>query len=183
MRLRHLFLTTALGALVVMGATAGNAQACCCCGWGWGGGGGWGGYGYGYGWGGNSWNNYGWGGGYYRAAQMYYARPVQVAPRPLPMMPGAPPRPTATVTVTAKDDSFDSGTVNIQPGTTVHFVNGGKHVHTVTSNDGKFESGDIPPGGSFNVVFMTPGTYKYHCKHHKGMDGTIVVAQPAKATK
>jgi plastocyanin len=52
--------------------------------------------------------------------------------------------------------------------------------HTVTSNDGKWDSGDIPHGASYEVLFVTPGTYKYHCKHHKGMEGTIVVGEPKK---
>jgi plastocyanin len=94
-------------------------------------------------------------------------------------MPGMQPR-QASVTVNAKDDTFDPANVTIQPGQTVRFMNNGKHVHTVTSNDNKFDSGDIPPGRAFDVTFMSPGTYKYHCKHHKGMEGTITV-QAAKS--
>jgi len=63
----------------------------------------------------------------------------------------------------------------------VRFVNNGQHVHTVTDRGGKFDSGDIPAGGNYTVTFQTSGTYKYHCKHHKGMEGTIVVGEAGKA--
>ena len=54
-------------------------------------------------------------------------------------------------------------------------VNSGAHPHTVTDRGGKFDSGDIAPGGTYSVTFQTPGTYRYYCKHHQGMEGTIVV--------
>jgi plastocyanin len=89
-------------------------------------------------------------------------------------MPGMQQR-QAPVNVSAKDDTFDPANITIQPGQTVRFTNSGNRVHTVTSTDNKFDSGDIPPGRAFDVTFMSEGTYKYHCKHHKGMEGTITV--------
>jgi len=156
MRTGILFLSSAIAALGLVAATPSASEACCCCGWGWGGG-----YGYGRG--------YGYAPAYYAPPQAHYP-----AARPMPM---APPQQAAT-SVSAKDDVFDPATVNIKPGTTIRFVNNGKHAHTVTSDDGKFDSGDIPPGGVFQATFMSPGTYRYHCKHHKDMKGTIVVGEP-----
>lgn len=54
----------------------------------------------------------------------------------------------------------------------------GRHTHTVTSKDGRWDSGDIPDGGSYSATFQHPGTY-YYCRHHKGMEGTIVVGSGA----
>jgi plastocyanin len=91
--------------------------------------------------------------------------------------------PSATATasaVSAKDNSFDPPTLNVRPGTTVRWTNSGRNPHTVTDRDGKFDSGDIAPGASYTYTFQTPGTYRYYCKHHKGMEGTIVVGEPGK---
>ena len=159
MRTAFLFVAGTLGLLTAVAATPTASQACCwgCGGWG----GGWGGgYGYGY------------APGYSYAPGQYM--PAQPMPGMQPRMPGMQQR-TVPVAVNVKDDSFDSANLTIQPGQTVRFTNNGKHVHTVTSNDNKFDSGDIPPGRAFDVTFMSEGTYKYHCKHHKGMEGTITV--------
>ena len=107
---------------------------------------------------------------YAPAAPSYY-------PQPMPGM-VARPMPVAPTNVTAKDNVFEPISVTIQQGTTVSWVNSGKNIHTVTSDNGKFDSGDIPPGGVFRATFVTPGTYKYHCKHHRSMVGTIIVEAP-----
>jgi plastocyanin len=87
---------------------------------------------------------------------------------------------TTAATVSAKDDMFDPANLNVPPGTTVKFTNTGRHPHTVTDRGGKFDSGDIAPGASYTMTFSTPGTYRYYCKHHKGMEGTITVGEPGK---
>ena len=56
--------------------------------------------------------------------------------------------------------------INVQPGTTVRWVNYGQHSHTVTANDGSWDSGDIKPGASYSATFKQPGTYYYYCRHH-----------------
>ena len=137
-------------------------------------------------WGGYSGPAYG--PGYYAPAPNYYAPapyyPSGPGPYPVPRaMPPIPtvPAPTTASAVSSRDDSFDPPTLTVQPGTTVKWTNNGKHPHTVTDRGGKFDSGDIAPGASYTVTFSTPGTYKYYCKHHKGMEGTIVVGQPGAA--
>ncbi|MFN2462412.1 MAG: plastocyanin/azurin family copper-binding protein [Candidatus Dormibacteria bacterium] len=47
--------------------------------------------------------------------------------------------------------------------------------HTVTSDDGKFDSGLLQKGGTFSQKFTTAGTVKYHCAVHPQMVGTVVV--------
>jgi len=183
MRFGYLFAIVAVGALVVVSLSPDSAQAC----WfGHGGGRGYGGYGgYSGGYaapapyypGPGSYPTAPPAGAYYTPAPGGYVvpPPVGIAPRPMP----APPNPAAT-SVSAKDDSFDPATLNVQVGTTVRWTNNGKHPHTVTSNDGKWDSGDLAPGASYTVTFMTAGTYRYHCKHHKQMEGTIIVGEPGK---
>jgi plastocyanin len=110
---------------------------------------------------------------------VYYAPPMYVAPAPH-MLPGAPPPPTTTAMIGAADNRFNPPTLTVQPGTTVRWLNSGSHPHTVTDRGGKFDSGDIAPGATYSITFQTPGTYQYYCKHHKGMEGTIVVGDPAR---
>jgi plastocyanin len=51
-------------------------------------------------------------------------------------------------------------------------------VHTVTADDGSFDSGNLNPTQSFSLVFNTVGQFNYHCQYHQslGMVGTINVA-------
>jgi nitrite reductase (NO-forming) len=47
---------------------------------------------------------------------------------------------------------------------------------TVSSDPpGAFDSGDVQPGHTFGHIFKTPGTYKYHDKHHPSNTGEIIV--------
>jgi hypothetical protein len=118
------------------------------------------------------------------APPAYYSAPMYGRPYPYPgpmygQPPYAPPysplQPTTAVSVGMYDDNFQPPTINVLPETTVRWVNYGKHTHTVTANDGRWDSGDIPPDGSYSATFQHPGTYYYHCHHHKGMAGTVVV--------
>ena len=66
-------------------------------------------------------------------------------------------------------------TVSASGNNTVTWVNNDNAPHTVTADDGSFNSGNIAPGGSFSFTFTTAGTYKYHCTYHPWMTGTVVV--------
>jgi plastocyanin len=128
---------------------------------------------------------------YYAPAPATYAPPVYYHPGPMsrqphsypaPMYgqpfvgrPSGPAQPTTAASVGVSDNTFRPPTLTVLPGTTVRWVNSGRHTHTVTSDDGRWDSGDIPPGGSYTATFQQPGTYPYHCRHHKGMQGTVVV--------
>ncbi|HME18404.1 MAG TPA: DUF1404 family protein [Nitrososphaerales archaeon] len=46
---------------------------------------------------------------------------------------------------------------------------------SVTSRTGAFDSGPIPPGGSFTFTFEAPGAYYYYCVYHPWMTGEVVV--------
>jgi len=60
---------------------------------------------------------------------------------------------------------------------TIAFVNHDSTNHTVTANDGSFDSRDIVPGGSWSHTFAA-GTYTFHCTYHNWMTGTITVKSP-----
>ena len=66
-------------------------------------------------------------------------------------------------------------TVVIGVNNTVVWTNDDSMEHTVTANDGLFNSGLLQPGQSFTYTFSTPGTYTYYCVLHPWMKGTVVV--------
>jgi hypothetical protein len=86
--------------------------------------------------------------------------------------------------VSAIDDEFDPATATIDPGDTVMWSNDGESVHTVTADDGSFDSGPMEAGATFSFAFEEPGTYAYFCAVHGaaggvGMSGTIQVGAAA----
>lgn len=66
-------------------------------------------------------------------------------------------------------------TVVIGVNNTVTWVNNDIAPHTVTADDGSFNSQNLDAGASWTHVFTTPGTYTYHCEYHIWMHGTIIV--------
>jgi plastocyanin len=85
------------------------------------------------------------------------------------------------LTIAMHDNSFDPPSLNVAAGTTVTWVNNGAHEHTVTAADGSWDSGAIPPDGTYSARFKKPGTYQYVCDIHEGMKGTIQVGDAGQA--
>jgi plastocyanin len=71
--------------------------------------------------------------------------------------------------------AFDPGTVTITAGETVTWTNEDSTNHTVTADEGQFESGDLGSGETFSLTFNEAGSYAYHCSIHPSMKGTVVV--------
>jgi plastocyanin len=75
------------------------------------------------------------------------------------------------------------GTLTFSPRTAAALVNTqatwtvATGTHTITSDEGLFDSGTLTQGGVFSFTFTKPGTYNYHCNFHVsfGMVGTITV--------
>lgn len=79
-----------------------------------------------------------------------------------------------------RDSIFNPAMLRIEVGTTVVWHFEGRNPHTVTADDGAWDSGYLKRGESFRVTFDKPGRYPYHCLPHghvggKGMAGVIVV--------
>src|SRR5215213_5265065 len=81
-----------------------------------------------------------------------------------------------TTTVSIKDFAFNPSNTTIAPGTTVTWVNNDQTAHTVTANDGAFDSGTLQPGQSYSFAFDKAGTYAYHCNIHPDMSATVSVS-------
>lgn len=80
----------------------------------------------------------------------------------------APADPGATVAM--KGAQYATPTLTVKAGTTVTWVNRDSMPHTVTADDGTFESGMMDGGATWSHTFDAPGTYTYHCLPHSYKD-------------
>lgn len=80
-----------------------------------------------------------------------------------------------TSAVTIQGMAFSPATLTVAVNTTVTWTNKDAITHTVTSDSGMFDSGNIAAGSKFSYTFTTAGTFSYHCKIHPTMVATIVV--------
>lgn len=62
---------------------------------------------------------------------------------------------------------------------TVTWTNDDSAAHTVSSTSApscaSFDSGNLNSGAAYSHTFTVPGTYRYDCRYHGWMTGTIVV--------
>jgi plastocyanin len=79
------------------------------------------------------------------------------------------------VTAVVQDFVFRPARLEIAAGTTVVWTNGGQVIHTVTGEDGGFDSGPIEAGTRRAITFPRAGTFTFHCTPHPFMRGEGVV--------
>ncbi|HVL65213.1 MAG TPA: plastocyanin/azurin family copper-binding protein [Actinomycetota bacterium] len=96
-------------------------------------------------------------------------------------------------TIAVVDFAYEPAKLEVEPGTTVTWVNEDDILHTATSGkpraqgvpgvsegndarpDGLFDGPLDEAGSRFSFVFAEPGTYSYYCAIHAGMKGEVVV--------
>jgi plastocyanin len=71
--------------------------------------------------------------------------------------------------------AFSPVTLSVTAGTTVTWTNKDAMTHTVTSDTGLFDSGNVAANGTYSYTFSTAGTYAYHCSIHPSMKASVVV--------
>lgn len=86
---------------------------------------------------------------------------------------GSTPPVNYTARVTMSNSTFTPASVTVMQTGSILWVNNDQQVHTVTANDGSFDSGDIQPGGSFGLAFNVVGPHPYRCKYHPEMTGLV----------
>jgi plastocyanin len=71
--------------------------------------------------------------------------------------------------------SYSPNPVTVAAGDVVTWTNVGSFLHTVTADDGSFDSGGLDPGAQFTWTASGAGTVAYHCTFHPWATGTVVV--------
>jgi len=109
-----------------------------------------------------------------------YAAGVNVAAAGECQQPG-----TKTHTVQIKNMAFVPNLSVITAGDTIIWTNLDNMAHTVTSVDvtgnltaNPLDSPSLTNNKSYSHTFEQPGSFKYRCKPHSGMKGTVIV-QPS----
>jgi YVTN family beta-propeller protein len=109
--------------------------------------------------------------------------PVGNAPRKMVVQPESP---TAAQSQTAGQQentvliggmAFNIPSITIKAGQTITWVNKDTITHTVTFDQGGWDSGPLDPGKSYTLTLSTPGQYSYHCSIHPFMTGKVTVTQ------
>jgi plastocyanin len=120
---------------------------------------------------------------------------IPVTPTTIPATPtNTPVPPTATPVVEDEpadqvfeanitDSAFQPRELTIPAGASVLWQHIGNFPHTVTADDGTFNSGTLQNGDTFRRTFNEPGRYPYYCEIHggpggSGMSGVIIVEGP-----
>jgi plastocyanin len=85
----------------------------------------------------------------------------------------APDQNTGAVNIT--NHAFDPAQLNVGADTTVTWTNEDTEAHTVTADNGLFDSGVLEPGQSYSTWLGGSGTVPYHCDIHPDMKGSVVV--------
>lgn len=94
---------------------------------------------------------------------------------------------TATTVAKSADKSSDEAYIEIKnftftppksvkAGSKVEVRNEDSTAHTVTADDGSFDTKDVSASGEASFTApSTPGTYKFHCNIHSSMTSELVV--------
>jgi plastocyanin len=74
------------------------------------------------------------------------------------------------------DFAFTPDSRSAKVGDSVKWTNEDGATHTVTADDGAFDSGNLAAGKAFSFTFDKAGTFAYHCNIHQRMTGTVTVS-------
>ena len=81
--------------------------------------------------------------------------------------------PQATVSIAGF--SFQPQSVTIRAGETITWTNQDSAPHTVTANDGTFDSGNLSQNVAYSHTFTQTGVFSYFCGIHPSMIGAVNV--------
>ena len=125
----------------------------------------------------------------YQHAQLMAAislAPAAAAEAPAPAAAAPVAAQPQTIAVNLEDNKFTPNKITVPVGATIVWTNKGQKAHTVTADDGSFDSGTLNNGGQFTQTFTKAGTIPYFCRFHGGkggeaMAGAIIVAEQSAA--
>lgn len=87
---------------------------------------------------------------------------------------GATPA-ASRVEVSIANFAYQPANVITGRGSTIVWTNRDTVAHTVTADDGSFDSGSIAPGDAFEQRFDKNKSYSYTCSFHPQMKGTMTI--------
>jgi plastocyanin len=79
------------------------------------------------------------------------------------------------VMVSIEGSAFSPEVVTVKAGTVVVWKNKDAAPHTITADNGSFDSGTLSQGAEFRKKFDTPGIFRYSCDVHAYMSGRVEV--------
>jgi uncharacterized membrane protein len=74
---------------------------------------------------------------------------------------------------------FQPSELTVHAGDTVEFKNEDIFAHSVTADDGSFDSGLIQPGSNWKMTMPRTASLAYHCRPHPNMKAKLVEASSA----
>jgi len=89
---------------------------------------------------------------------------------------GMGPEAAAPFPVSIGFDSVAPQHVDVLAGDTVRWTNNSVRAHTVTADDGSFDSGRLGPDAVFSRAFAADGDFPYHCIIHPFIRGDVRVS-------
>lgn len=78
--------------------------------------------------------------------------------------------------LTIEDFAYSPEPLVVDKGTVVRVVNKDDAAHTVTADDGSFDTGELGEGESKELTVDGTGELSYHCEIHDYMQGVIRVS-------
>lgn len=79
------------------------------------------------------------------------------------------------VEVSIANFAYQPASISTGRGSTIVWTNRDTVAHTVTADNGSFDSGSIAPGDSFEQRFDKSKSYSYTCSFHPQMKGIITI--------
>ncbi len=75
--------------------------------------------------------------------------------------------------VVIKNFAFSPTPLHVKAGAVLTVANDDGTTHTLTADDGSFDTGRLDGGMQMKITIDTPGKYAYHCDIHNYMTGMI----------
>jgi len=80
-------------------------------------------------------------------------------------------------TIVIRDFAYSPDSLSPARGVTITVTNSDDAAHTLTADDGAFDTGDLGDGGTETITVEEPGRYEYHCEIHDYMTGVLEVGE------
>jgi plastocyanin len=89
------------------------------------------------------------------------------------------PGPEPEFDVAIEGYAYTPAEITISLGSAVTWYNKDPDIHTVTAQEGTFDSGNMARGDTFSYTFEEIGTFEYYCIPHPYMTAKVIVEESA----